>query len=130
MSAQKLRALLAGVYPILVDGAATRIEGPGYVGYRYKANAGDGSEVIRVDVTPADLKGPAIGGTHAPIIVGGTVDPFASIVKALRTVEKPDSPRRVDGAGWRTSRVDVPGIGTVLRVELRIGRRYADRFAG
>lgn len=116
--------LLAIVAPMLIRNDANRVEGPGYIAYRFAAQ-GEGSELVRLDLRVDELD-PISAGAERPLRYD-VLTQTAKLRSAVKRVARPDGPGSVSESGWyvgATNNGHVP----VLRVELRTGPRWHDRF--
>lgn len=106
------RPLLAGLY--------RRVEGDGFLAYRYAGN-GAGSEVVRIDLL--DDFAPATRGPAEPLPAAARKLP-----RAFRTLAADPETTALVGPGWKLSRAAVNAERTVTRLELQLGERHTQPF--
>lgn len=115
----------------LVAGNLRRVDGPGFVAYRYSGH-GAGTETVRVDLYTGEAWGERFVD-YRPRRKGTPRRRLAALERPLvAALAGSDELAAVAGTGWTIRRQlaqkdDRSGI---VRIDLRIGERFSDRFAG
>lgn len=113
-----LHHLLNLTVPPLLDGTLTRLEGPGILAYRYKPQ-GDNSDLIQLDL---DLPAVTPRRGRLPLPAG-----LLAVSTAVRDVNA-GKHKAVDSGAWSV-KVGSNGHRELVRVQLRVGARWQERFS-